>query len=67
MLTPLEHDLEDRKMDMPTYLKSLEKDEATFIEEDIKPVAKRRLERSMAMDEVARVETIRLGSSRTAA
>ncbi len=56
----LEHDLEDRKMDMPTYLKSLDKDEATFIEEDIKPVAKRRLERSMAMDEVARVETIRL-------
>lgn len=56
----LEHDLEDRKLDMPTYLKTLEKDEATFIEEDIKPVAKRRLERSMAMDEVAKTETIRL-------
>ena len=56
----LEHDLEDRKLDMPTYLKTLEKDEATFIEEDIKPVAKRRLERSMALDEVARAETIRL-------
>jgi trigger factor len=56
----LEHDLEDRKMDMPTYLKSLNKDEATFIEEEIKPLAKRRLERSMAMDEVARTEHIRL-------
>ena len=56
----LEHDLEDRKLDMPTYLKTLNKDEATFIEEDIKPVAKRRLERSLALDEVAQAETIRL-------
>jgi trigger factor len=56
----LEHDLEDRKLDMPTYLKTLNKDEATFIEEDIKPLAKRRLERSLALDEVARAETIRL-------
>ena len=56
----LEHDLEDRQLDMPTYLKTLEKDEATFIEEEIKPVAKRRLERSLAMDEIARAESIRL-------
>ncbi len=56
----LEHDLEDRKLDMPTYLKSLDKDEATFIEEEVKPVAKRRLERSMVLDEIARTENIRL-------
>jgi trigger factor len=56
----LEHDLGERKLDMPTYLKTLNKDETTFIEEDIKPLAKRRLERSLALDEVARAESIRL-------
>jgi trigger factor len=58
----LEHDLEDRKMDLPTYLKTLGKEEASFIEEDITPVAKRRLERSLILDEIARTEAIKLNS-----
>jgi len=56
----LMHDLEDRKMDFPTYLKTLNKDEATFIEEDIKPVAIQRLERSLILDEVAQAEKVKL-------
>ncbi len=56
----LEHDLQDRKMDLPTYLKTLNKEKDAFIEEDIKPVAKRRLERSLVMDMVASSEHIRL-------
>jgi trigger factor len=60
VLHSLEHDLEDRKMDLPTYLKTLNKDQVTFMKEDIEPVAKRRLERSLAMDELARVENVQL-------
>lgn len=60
VLHSLEHDLEDRKMDMPTYLKTLGKEKETFIEEDIKPVAKRRLERALMIDAIARAEAIQL-------
>lgn len=56
----LEHDLEDRKMDMPTYLKTLNKEKEAFLEEEIKPVAIRRLERSLLLDEIARVEGVKL-------
>ena len=56
----LEHDLEGRKMDMPTYLKTINKEKEAFLEEDIKPVAKRRLERSLLLDEIARAESIKL-------
>ena len=59
-LHSLEHDLEDRKLDLPTYLKTLNKEKEAYIEEDIKPVATRRLERSLVMDEVARAEAIKL-------
>ena len=53
-------------MDLPTYLKTLNKDQATFMTEDINPVAKRRLERSLAMDELARAEGIQLNRAGTA-
>ncbi len=59
----LEHDLEDRKMDMPTYLKTINKEKEAFLEEEIKPVAKRRLERSLLLDEVARAEGVKLDTN----
>ena len=65
VLHSLQHDLEDRKMDLPTYLKTLGKEQAAFIAEDINPVAKRRLERSLILDEIARAEKIRSQSRRT--
>ena len=60
VLHSLEHDLEDRKMDLPTYLKTLGKEKEVFIAEDITPVAKKRLERSLVMDSVAKAENVRL-------
>ncbi len=60
VLHSLEHDLEDRKMDLPTYLKTLGKDKETFITEDITPVAKRRLERSLILDNIAQAENVKL-------
>jgi trigger factor len=60
VLHSLQHDLEDRKMDLPTYLKTLGKEQEAFITEDITPVAKRRLERSLIMDEIARAENVQL-------
>lgn len=58
----LEHDLEDRKMDLPTYLKTLGKEKDAFIAENISPVAKRRLERSLVLDNIAQAENVRLDS-----
>ena len=59
----LEHDLEGRKMDMPTYLKTINKEKEVFLEEEIKPVAKRRLERSLLLDEIARAEGVKLDTN----
>lgn len=61
----LEHVMEDLKsrlenqgMDMAAYLKTREMDEEKFIAEEAKPIAIRRLERSLVMDEIARTEKI---------
>ncbi len=56
----LEHVMEDLKarlseqgMDMAAYLKSRDTDEAKFIENEARPIAVKRLERSLIMDEVS--------------
>jgi trigger factor len=61
----LEHVMEDLKsrltqqgLDMPAYLKSREMDEEKFITEEAKPIAVKRVERSIIMDEIAKVEKI---------
>jgi len=61
----LEHVMEDLKtrlaqqgMDLPAYLKSRQMEESKFIEEEAKPVAIKRLERSLILDEIARREKI---------
>ncbi len=58
VLRSVEADLARQNMDLETYLKVREKDKETFLAEEITPVAKRRLERSLLMDEVARLEKI---------
>ncbi len=62
-----EHVLEDIKgrlnqqnMDFETYLKLRDKDEETFIEEEIKPVAKQRLERSLVVDSIIESEGLKI-------
>jgi trigger factor len=61
----LEHVKEDLKsrlaeqgLDMAAYLKSREMDEAKFVEEEARPIAKKRLERSLIMDEISKREKI---------
>jgi trigger factor len=61
----LNHVMEDLKsrlaqqnLDMVAYLKSREMDEEKFISEEARPIAVKRLERSLIMDEIARVEKI---------
>jgi trigger factor len=61
----LEHVKEDLKsrlaeqgMDLAAYLKSRNMDEAKFTEEEARPIAKKRLERSLIMDEISRREKI---------
>jgi trigger factor len=61
----VEHVMEDLKsrlagqnLDMTAYLKSREMDEEKFIAEEARPIAVKRLERSLVMDEIAKVEKI---------
>jgi trigger factor len=61
----LEHVMEDLKsrlakqgLDMIAYLKSREMDEAKFVAEEARPIAVKRLERSLIMDELAKVEKV---------
>src|SRR5687768_1602885 len=60
-----EHVLEDlsqrlagQNMDLDTYFKLRNTTREQFIEEEVKPVAKKRLERSLILDEVVRKEKI---------
>jgi len=61
----LEHVMEDLKsrlaqqgLDMTAYLKSREMDEEKFVAEEARPIAVKRLERSLIIDELAKVEKI---------
>ncbi len=60
VLKSLEDDLAQRKMDLPTYLKTLNLEKDAFIEAEVKPVARQRLERSLILDEIAHAENIQL-------
>ncbi len=60
-----EHVVEDMKqrlaqqgLDLETYYKMRKTDAARFLEEEAKPVARKRLERSLILDEVSRQEKI---------
>lgn len=60
VLHNVEHNLADQRMDMETYLKLMKMDRETFIAQEIEPAARKRLERSLIMDEIARAEDIKL-------
>jgi trigger factor len=61
ILSSLQQDLAGQHLDLPTYLKMIEKDQKTFVEESVTPAAKKRLSRSLVMDEIAKAEKIELG------
>ena len=54
----IEHDLSHQHMELDTYLKTLKKEKEKWLEEDIKPVAIRRLEQSLVMDELSKEEKL---------
>jgi trigger factor len=54
----IEHDLSHQHMELDTYLKTLKKEKAAWMEEEIKPAAIKRLERSLVLEELAKVEKI---------
>jgi trigger factor len=58
VLENIEHELSHRNLDLETYLKTRETDHETYMQEEVKPVAVRRLERSLVLDEIARDEDI---------
>jgi trigger factor len=56
----LKRRLAQQGMDIETYFKVRETTEEKFLEEEAKPVAEKRLERGLVMDELARAEKIEL-------
>ena len=60
VLSDLTNRLAQQSMDLETYFKVRETTREKFIEEEVKPVAKKRLERSLILDEIVRKENIQL-------
>jgi len=60
VLKNLEKDLANQKMDLDTYLKVRKTTREDFLEQEVKPAAKRRLERSLILSEVMRAEKIEI-------
>ncbi|MEW5940627.1 MAG: trigger factor, partial [Chloroflexota bacterium] len=59
VLEELQQRLSARGMDLEAYYKSRNTDKEKFHAEEVLPVAKKRLERSLVMDEIARQQKIR--------
>ena len=58
----VEHNLEHDRLDLETYLKMRQIDRETFINEEVRPAAARRLERSLVLEEFARRENVEVKS-----
>ena len=56
----IQQDLGQQRMELETYLKTLKKEKEAWMEEEVKPAARRRLERSLVLDELARLEKIQV-------
>jgi trigger factor len=60
VLSDLSNRLAQQNMDLETYFKVRETTREKFIEEEVNPVAKKRLERSLILDEIVRKEKIQI-------
>lgn len=63
VLEDLRQRLSQQGLDLETYYKMRSTDAAKFFEEEVKPVAKKRLERSLILDEVSRREKIEVDNN----
>jgi len=55
--------LAQQNMDLDTYFKMRETTREIFVEEEVKPVAKKRFERSLILDEIVRREKLEVDNS----
>lgn len=62
-LKSIEQKLVSQHMDLPTYLKTLDTDKESYIEEEIKPNAEKQLIRTLVLEEILRNEKIQLDSA----
>jgi trigger factor len=60
ILDSVKHDLEHQKMDLDMYLKARNLERDKFMEDEIKPAAIRRLERTLVLEEISQAEEIKL-------
>jgi trigger factor len=60
VLSDLSNRLAQQNMDLETYFKVRETTREKFIEEEVNPVAKKRLERGLILDEIVRKEQIQI-------
>jgi len=58
LMEQLESDLAEQKMDLETYLKVKNIDHEKYLEDEIKPAAKKRLERALVLNEFGLAEKI---------
>jgi trigger factor len=63
VLEDLSQRLSQQKMDLETYFKVRNTTREQFIEDEVKPVAKKRMERSLILDEVVRREKLEVDNS----
>ena len=61
VLKSMEENLSRQHVDLETFLKIRETTREKYIEEEVKPIAEKRLTRSLLMDELVRSENIELG------
>jgi len=62
VLHRIEHDLEHRNLDLDLYLKLRKLDRDQFNEEEVKPTAKNRIERSLIMDALTKQYDIKISN-----
>lgn len=60
VLEDIKSRLENQNMDFETYLKLRDNDEESFVEEEVRPVAKERLERTLVVDALIEAEGLKL-------
>ena len=60
VLSDLANRLSQQKMDLDTYFKLRETTREKFIEDEVNPVARKRLERGLLLDEIIRKENIQI-------
>jgi trigger factor len=63
VLSDLSNRLAQQSMDLETYFKVREPTREKFIEEEVNPVAKKRLERGLLLDEIVRKEKIQIDNA----